>query len=122
MIYERKINYGPLSNDRSKGVQLSVSSDLCRDIVYVPSGISLVAFEISSGKELQRYVGHHDVVNCCYYDTNYQEIYSGGCDNQLLLWSPHLADTTDNNYEDQPNWNEVTYDKFAHDAWSSDDD
>lgn len=32
--------------------------------------------------------GHYENVNCCCYSANDQELYTGGNDRQILIWSP----------------------------------
>lgn len=114
------VNYGRVYNLGRKHVQLAVSNGLSQDLVFVPSDNNIIVFELYTGKRLAKLVGHYGNVNCCYYDKHFQELYSGGVDTHLLLWSPYGI--TEQRIESQSIVDVQGTQEAQQDAWSSDED
>ncbi|KAJ9567613.1 hypothetical protein OSB04_003579 [Centaurea solstitialis] len=70
----------------SKAIQLAVTQD--SSLVFVPCMTSVKAFDVWTGKASMTLQGHYEHVNCCWYGTHDQEVYTGGNDRQILVWSP----------------------------------
>jgi WD40 repeat protein len=43
-------------------------------------------YEVRTGKLIRKLLGHMGAVNCCVYNAEAEELYSGGCDGQILIW------------------------------------
>lgn len=123
------INYGKVPNDSKKLVQLSVSSGCSPDVLFIPNHSNIDMFDIYTGEKIDRLKGHYNSVNCVKVHHPTQDLYSGGNDRNILIWTPD----TDSAYEDhvkaeselkntvteglRPNRNTVMVD-----TWSSDED
>ncbi|CAH1421978.1 unnamed protein product [Lactuca virosa] len=70
----------------TKAIQLAVTQDSA--LVFVPCMTSLKAFDLWSGKTSMTLQGHYEHVNCCCYNAYDQELFTGGNDRQILIWSP----------------------------------
>jgi WD40 repeat protein len=57
-------------------------------IVYHPGGSFIDAFYVETGEKFTSYQGHYERVNCCVFNPQDQEMYSGATDYQILVWSP----------------------------------
>ncbi|XP_021759506.1 DNA excision repair protein ERCC-8-like isoform X3 [Chenopodium quinoa] len=74
---------GRLQN--SKGIQFAVVQD--SSLVFVPCMTSVKAFDLWSGKTSLTFRAHYDNVNSCWFNAQDQELYTGGNDRQILVWS-----------------------------------
>lgn len=53
-------------------------------------------FDILTGKLVNELTqGHFESINCCVYNPNLSELYSGGNDSQILVWSVPKPDEPD---------------------------
>nr|XP_043615601.1 WD repeat-containing protein ATCSA-1-like [Erigeron canadensis] len=80
------VHYEIVRLQSSKPVQLAVTQD--SSTVFLPCMTSIKAFDVWSGKTNMTLQGHYEHVNCCWYSTHDQELYTGGNDRQILVWSP----------------------------------
>lgn len=80
------VHYEIMRLQSSKAIQLAVTQD--SSIVFLPCMTSVKAFDVWSGKTNMTLQGHYEYVNCCWYSTHDQELYTGGNDRQILIWSP----------------------------------
>lgn len=46
------------------------------------------AFDVRTGQTKHNFHGHYENVNCCWYNSTDQELYTGADDTQILVWSP----------------------------------
>lgn len=90
------INYGKIPNDSKKLVQLSVSSGCSHDVLLIPNQSSIDMFDIYTGEKIDRLKGHYNSVNCVKFHSPTQDVYSGGNDRNILIWTPD----TDSAYDD----------------------
>lgn len=82
------VNYGRIYNDSKKKVEIIATNGCCPDIVFVPSKTNIEVFEIFTGIKIGTLKGHFSQVNCCAFNSNYQDLYSGGSDRNILVWGP----------------------------------
>ncbi|CAK9155431.1 unnamed protein product [Ilex paraguariensis] len=80
------VNFESARLQTSKAIQLAVTQDSA--LVFVPCMTAAKAFDVWSGKTMLTFRGHYEYVNCCCYSAQDQELYTGGNDRQILVWSP----------------------------------
>ncbi|UYV67380.1 ERCC8 [Cordylochernes scorpioides] len=86
------VNYGVLFNSNAlRSIQIDVSYDTKPAMVFVPKKSTVVCLDLFNGWELGSLSGHFTSVNCCALRQGYQELYTGGSDRNLLLWTPDTA-------------------------------
>ncbi|KAE8057057.1 hypothetical protein FH972_013778 [Carpinus fangiana] len=101
------VNYETVRLQTSRPIQLATTQD--SDLVFVPCMTAVKAFDVWSGKTSLTFRGHYEYVNCCWFSTQDQELYTGGNDRQILLWLPSrlIADEADEGpVQDQDNWSD----------------
>ncbi|GCB81502.1 hypothetical protein scyTo_0022190, partial [Scyliorhinus torazame] len=87
------VNYGRVSNESRKGLKFTVSSGCSADFAFVPVDSCIAMYDIYSGQLLTELRGHYNYVNCCTFQSDFQELYSGGSDVNILAWIPDLGRT-----------------------------
>ncbi|PWA93059.1 transducin/WD40 repeat-like superfamily protein [Artemisia annua] len=87
------VHYEIVRLQSSKATQLAVTQDSA--IVFLPCMTSVKAFDVWSGKTNMTLQGHYEYVNCCWYSSHDQELYTGGNDRQILVWSPPKLNSAD---------------------------
>lgn len=51
--------------------------------------------------------GHYERVNCCVFHPNYEEMYSGSKDRQILVWTPLFDEVQEQRVEEETdNWSD----------------
>ncbi|KAH9294346.1 hypothetical protein KI387_040448 [Taxus chinensis] len=80
------VNYETTRLRTSKAIQLAVTPN--SSLVFVPCLTSIKAYDVWSGSLCSTFHGHYDFVNCCSFNSQDQELYSGSNDRQILIWSP----------------------------------
>ncbi|KAK0143979.1 DNA excision repair protein ERCC-8 [Merluccius polli] len=124
------VNYGKVSNESRKGLKFAVSGGCSPDCVFVPCGSSVAAYGLHSGELVATLRGHYNNVDCCDFHPDYQELYTGGKDCNILAWIPALRgpDVEDDKHlRNDANAAAATAGPAAansafEDAWSSEED
>ncbi|KAL6521846.1 hypothetical protein OROMI_031723 [Orobanche minor] len=106
------VNFETTRLQQSKPIQMAVSRD--STLAFVPCMTTAKVFDIWSGQTKCNLRGHYENVNCCWYNALYQELYTGGNDRQILVWSPSrlISDEVDEGKngqaaaDDQDNWSD----------------
>ncbi|XP_057504158.1 WD repeat-containing protein ATCSA-1-like [Actinidia eriantha] len=80
------VNFETVRLQTSKAIQLATTQDSA--LVFVPCMTSVKVFDVWSGTTVLTFRGHYEHVNCCWYSLQDQELYTGGNDRQILVWSP----------------------------------
>lgn len=80
------VNFETARLQTTKAIQLALTQDSAQ--VFVPCMTAVKAFDVWSGKTSMTFRGHYDYVNCCWFSLQDQELYTGGNDRQILVWSP----------------------------------
>ena len=119
------VNYGRICNPCKKGVEIAVSCT-SRELVFLPSESDIVVVELHTGKHVTELKGHCHNVNCCSFERDYQELYSGSNDTYLLAWHPEMGRSktavdsqgSSRNSDPRTQVGPVGY----QDCWSSDED
>ncbi|KAI4337054.1 hypothetical protein L6164_015511 [Bauhinia variegata] len=99
------VNFETLRLQSSKPIQLATTPDSA--FVFVPCMRSVKVFDMWSGNTRTTFRGHYECVNSCWFSVDDQELYTGGNDRQILVWSPARLITDELNEgpaEDQDNW------------------
>ena len=106
------VNYGKISMENKKGARFDISSDTDPQMIFVPSqgniSVSLIVdfvrfesdpqdlyrccvcqqvYELETGVKRATLLGHYNTVTSCVYSDNYQTLYSGANDRNILVWS-----------------------------------
>ncbi|KAK4559846.1 hypothetical protein RGQ29_008862 [Quercus rubra] len=80
------VNFETVRLQAGKPIQLATSQDSA--LVFVPCMTAVKAFDVWSGNTSQTFRGHYEYVNSCWFSSQEQELYTGGNDKQILVWSP----------------------------------
>lgn len=108
------VNFEAKHLQTTRAIQLAVTED--SSLVFVPSMATVKAYDVWSGVTFRTFRGHYGTVDCCYFSSQDQELYTGSHDRQILVWSPpnpFVADTE----EDQNGERRGVY-LTDHDNWS----
>lgn len=99
------VNFETVRLQTNKPLQLSVSEDSA--LVFVPCMTVVKAFDFWSGKTHFTFRGHYEYVNCCCYSALDQELYTGGNDRQILVWSPFISyEADEETTRDEDSWSD----------------
>jgi DNA excision repair protein ERCC-8 len=101
------VNFETVRMQTSKPIQLATSQN--PSLVFVPCMTTVKAFDMWSGTTSLTFCGHYESVNCCWFSSQDQELFTGGNDRQILVWSPSrlLPDKMDDGpVEDKDNWSD----------------
>ncbi|XP_010999874.1 PREDICTED: DNA excision repair protein ERCC-8 isoform X1 [Populus euphratica] len=100
------VNFETARLQTSKPIQLATAQD--SNLVFVPCMTSVKAFDVWSGKMYVTFRGHYEYVNCCWFSSQDQELYTGGNDRQILVWSPArlISNEDASPAEDRDNWSD----------------
>ena len=118
------VNYGKIANRCNKGLQIAVSNT-SKELAFLPSLTNVLAVDIHSGKHVMKLKGAYGSVNCCVYEENNQELYSGSNDTFILAWEPQrevVVDNEDVDQEDDQDLRTKPGPSVYQDTWSSDED
>ncbi|XP_042405936.1 WD repeat-containing protein ATCSA-1 isoform X1 [Zingiber officinale] len=106
------VNFEATRLQTNKAIQLALSQD--SSAVFIPSMSNVKVYDVLSGLNLQTFYGHYDMVNCCYFNMQDQELYTGSNDRHILVWSPPSSSFSDMDEEERKRLNL----KADEDNWS----
>uniref|UniRef100_A0A8C5NUA2 DNA excision repair protein ERCC-8 n=1 Tax=Jaculus jaculus TaxID=51337 RepID=A0A8C5NUA2_JACJA len=112
------VNYGKVCNDSKKGLKFTVSCGCSTEFVFVPHGYNIAVYAVFSGEQITVLKGHYRNVDCCVFQSDFQELYSGSRDCNILAWVPSLHEPVP---DDEPT-SKSQFSAVFEDAWSSSDD
>ncbi|XP_028661276.1 DNA excision repair protein ERCC-8 isoform X1 [Erpetoichthys calabaricus] len=115
------VNYGKVYNESRKGLKFTVSKGCSPEFVFVPSGSEIAVYALFTGKLITMLRGHYSYVDCCEFHPDFQELYSGGKDCNILAWIPAPRSPVLDDADDQTK-NGGSLNPAFEDAWSSSDD
>ncbi|XP_038716584.1 WD repeat-containing protein ATCSA-1 isoform X1 [Tripterygium wilfordii] len=100
------VNFETMRLQTSKAIQLATSRDSA--LAFVPCMTAVKAFDFWSGKTYLTLCAHYEYVNCCWFSSQDQELYTGGNDRQIIVWSPSRLMPNENggDSQDQDNWSD----------------
>uniref|UniRef100_A0A671QNV2 DNA excision repair protein ERCC-8 n=1 Tax=Sinocyclocheilus anshuiensis TaxID=1608454 RepID=A0A671QNV2_9TELE len=118
------VNYGKVVNESRKGLKFTVSRGCSPEFVFVPCGSSVAVYGLHSGELITMLRGHYNNVDCCEFHPDYQELYSGGKDCNILAWVPVLRQPgiEDDETNSKRGGTQAAINPAFEDAWSSDED
>ena len=117
------VNYGRVRNPCRKGIKFAVTCDTSTDVVFVPSSSDVVVYEVKSGKQVMTLRGHYNNVNCCTFHRDFQLVYSGGNDCNILSWRPDMGRQAEGEEKPAAASQAVSSGSSIYqDSWSSDED
>ncbi|XP_028639711.1 DNA excision repair protein ERCC-8 isoform X2 [Grammomys surdaster] len=114
------VNYGKVCIDSRKGLKFAVSCGCSSEFVFVPHGSTIAMYAVHSGERLAMLKGHYKSVDCCVFQPNFQELYSGSRDCNILAWVPASYEPVPDDDDEAPTKSQLNP-AFA-DAWSSSDE
>ncbi|XP_053559718.1 DNA excision repair protein ERCC-8 [Bombina bombina] len=112
------VNYGKVCNDSRKGVKFTVSVGCSPDFVFVPCDSTITMYTIYSGEKINVLRGHYNNADCCVFQPQFQELYSGGKDCNILAWVPALREPVPDDDPKKSGPQKHLHPAFE-DAWSS---
>ena len=122
------MNYGLVSNDVKKAMQLDICAASSPVTLFVPSDSNIKVLDLFRGELISSLSGHYNVVNCCVSHPHSQYLFSGGADRNVLVWVPgtETEDYDDflqeENKSDRVSRTGARTNVLTADAWSSDED
>ncbi|XP_056889565.1 DNA excision repair protein ERCC-8 isoform X2 [Takifugu flavidus] len=119
------VNYGKVCNESRKRLQFTVSRGCSPEFVFVPCGSSVAMYALHTGELITMLRGHYNNVDCCEFHPDYQELYTGGKDCNILAWVPVLRDPDEEEESNCVNkgvQGPSSVNPAFQDAWSSDED
>ncbi|XP_034026405.1 DNA excision repair protein ERCC-8 isoform X2 [Thalassophryne amazonica] len=118
------VNYGKVCNESRKSLQFTTSRGCSPEFVFVPSGSSVAVYGLHTGELVTMLRGHYNNVDCCEFHPDYQELYTGGKDCNILAWIPVVRDAHEE--EDTTDLKKgatgQSVNTVFQDTWSSDED
>uniref|UniRef100_A0A8D0G7Z3 DNA excision repair protein ERCC-8 n=1 Tax=Sphenodon punctatus TaxID=8508 RepID=A0A8D0G7Z3_SPHPU len=111
------VNYGKVCNESRKGLQFTISRGCSPEFVFVPYDSTIAIYTVYSGELITVLKGHYSTVDCCVFQPNFQELYSGGRDCNILAWVPALREPVPDDDTEKQCLNPA-----YEDAWSGSDD
>jgi hypothetical protein len=89
------VNFGKISlQNIIDKTNLQISTTEFNDnnnYIFIPNSKNITAFDMFSGNIKKVLKGHFDSTNCCLYNPNVNEIYSGSKDKNMLIWSSNYV-------------------------------
>ncbi|KAM9093912.1 DNA excision repair protein ERCC-8 isoform 1-T1 [Sarcophilus harrisii] len=114
------VNYGKVCNESRKGLKFTISHGCSPEFVFVPYGSTIAVYTVYSGELITMLRGHYNTVDCCVFQPNFQELYSGSRDCNILAWVPALREPLPD--EDDEVVSHSQKNPAFQDAWSSSDE
>lgn len=120
------VNFGRINNEQQKCLNMEISWFLNPEMVFIPHDSNIDVFCLRTGAKLLRLVGHYNDCNTMVYHPYYNELYSGGNDRNIIVWSPKMFDIDP--YEEHlkntghKSKLKETVVNVMKDTWSSDED
>ncbi|XP_021235477.1 DNA excision repair protein ERCC-8 isoform X2 [Numida meleagris] len=115
------VNYGKVSNESRKGLKFTVSCGCSPEFAFVPCKSTIAVYTIFSGELITMLRGHYNTVDCCVFQPNFQELYSGSKDCNILAWIPALREPVPDDVS-KKSLRRQHLNPAYEDAWSSSDD
>ena len=117
------VNYGRIANSCKKGIQIAIS-DTTKELAFLPTAGCILAVDIHNGKHVMKLKGAYRFVNCCVYEANLQELYSGSNDTFILAWQPRRKpiEHDESSVESDDDLRTRHGPSVYQDTWSSDED
>nr|XP_033793502.1 DNA excision repair protein ERCC-8-like [Geotrypetes seraphini]XP_033793508.1 DNA excision repair protein ERCC-8-like [Geotrypetes seraphini]XP_033793515.1 DNA excision repair protein ERCC-8-like [Geotrypetes seraphini]XP_033793520.1 DNA excision repair protein ERCC-8-like [Geotrypetes seraphini]XP_033793526.1 DNA excision repair protein ERCC-8-like [Geotrypetes seraphini] len=115
------VNYGKVCNESRKGLKFAVSDGCSPDFVFVPFDSTIAVYTLYAGELITMLRGHYSDVDCCVFQSNFQELYSGSKDCNILAWVPAVRDRALDEGSEKSGPQSHLNPAFQ-DAWSSSDE
>ncbi|XP_065573004.1 DNA excision repair protein ERCC-8-like [Artemia franciscana] len=81
------VSYPKIPVESKRFYRMAVTNELRNNKVFVPSEGKIIVIDIFSGNLEKTLIGHHNYIHSCVYSDICQELYSGGVDQSVLVWS-----------------------------------
>ena len=90
-----RTNFPRLASVGRHPVDLTLTSGGDRDSLFVGEKATVRVFDMETGREGRSLTGHYSTVTSLVYGHHSLELYSGGRDKHILLWSPSQHSETE---------------------------
>eukprot|EP00736_Rhodelphis_marinus_P003662 Rmarinus@m.21955 len=87
-----KVNYAKIISNDTKGIQIGVSRS--GDTLFHPCRSEIQAYDVETGKSMYTLRGHYGDVSCVIGHPWDDEVYSGGMDSEVLVFTPKSSSDT----------------------------
>lgn len=84
------VNYAGIQNAVTRHVTVCISPRSRVPLLFHPSGSEILVFDLLKGTLVRRLRGHYGAVHTCVFHPDLEEVYSGGQDTEVLVWSPRF--------------------------------
>jgi DNA excision repair protein ERCC-8 len=84
------VNYTGVQNSVARHVAVCISPRSKVPLLFHPSGPEILVFDLLNGTLVRRLRGHYGAVHACVFHPDLEEVYSGGQDTEVLVWSPRF--------------------------------
>ena len=103
-----KTKFPEIETDTKQTVDLEVSSGGLNDYLFVPEKSHVAMLDLDTGERVKTLSGHYSNVKCLRFNPNQLELYSGGKDKYIHIWSPESEqnENTVNNQITCDNWSD----------------
>ncbi|XP_057258677.1 DNA excision repair protein ERCC-8 isoform X2 [Pezoporus wallicus] len=115
------VNYGKVCNESRKGLKFTISCGCDPEFAFVPYDSTIAVYTVFTGELITMLRGHYTAVNCCVFQPNFQELYSGSRDCNILAWIPALREPVPDDASEK-SLPQQHLNPAYEDAWSSSDD
>lgn len=115
------VNYGKVCNESRKGLKFTVSCGCNPEFAFVPYGSTVAVYTVFTGELITMLRGHYSTVYCCVLQPNFQELYSGSKDCNILAWIPSLRESVPDDIPEK-SLPQQHLNPAYEDAWSSSED
>ena len=116
---QKSVYFNRIPTERSQHTEMAIANNSRPEFIFVPSQGKIFMLNTRTGVLVKTLLGHFNSVNCCVFREKEQELYSGGRDKTILVWSatPELDEETTNSDEKCT----TTTVSAMQDAWSDDE-
>ena len=88
----KKTNFTPVEIQPIQLINLQVSSGE-NEYLFVPEKSNVAMLDMSSGRCVKLLTGHYRNVKCLVYNPQQVELYTGGKDKKIHIWSPETENS-----------------------------
>lgn len=81
------IPFGKIHNPELRAIEFATCGFRNRHFCFIPDLCTVIVFELETGTRIKTLLGHYLKVNTCYFQEESMELYSGGQDRNILMYT-----------------------------------